>query len=159
MQIQVTQQEEVRHHGPVNRKKYRGCPWESRKDNQQAAKDEGQKGFPWSSMGTPHPSTDTGSGNDCRTTCREKDWRRDDDRAPKSTHSETVKKDQKVHLYERPMISRTSPQPGNPIKEETPGIATDRREAITEPILHTRKGRIGTGEEPKTKTTTNKPRW
>jgi hypothetical protein len=112
MQIQVTQQEEVRHHGPVNRKKYRGCPWESRKVNQQAAKDEGQKGFQWPSMGTPHPSTDTGSGNDCRTTCRAKDWRRDDDRAPKSTHSETVKKDQKVHLYERPMIVGTSPQPG-----------------------------------------------
>jgi hypothetical protein len=62
MQIPVTQQEEVRHHGPVNRKKYRGCPWESRKDNQQAAKDEEQKGCPWSGMGTPHPRTDTGGG-------------------------------------------------------------------------------------------------
>jgi hypothetical protein len=105
----VTQQEEVQHHSPVNKKKYRGCLWESRKDNQQATKDEGQKGFPWSSMDTPHPSTDMGSGNDCRTACRAKDYRRDDGRAPKNTHSETVKKDEKVHLYERRMIARTSP--------------------------------------------------
>jgi hypothetical protein len=112
MQIQVTQQEEVRHHGPVNRKKYRGCLWERRKVNQQAKKYKGQKGFQWPSMGTPHPSTNTGSGNDCRTSCREKDWRRDDGRAPKSTHSKKVKKYQKVHLYERPMIVGTSPQPG-----------------------------------------------
>ena len=112
MQIQVTQQEEVRHHGPINRKKYKGCSWESRKDNQQAEKDEGKKGFPWSSMGTPHPSTDRGSGNDCRTVCRAKNWCRDDGRAPKSTHSKTVKRDQKVDLYERPMIAKASPQQG-----------------------------------------------
>jgi hypothetical protein len=113
MQIPVTPQEEVRHYGPVNRKKYRGCLWESRMDNQQVTKDEDQKGWSWAGMGTPHPHTDTGGGgNDWSTTCKAKDWRRDDDRVPKSTHPETVKKDQKVHLYGRPMITRISPQPG-----------------------------------------------
>jgi hypothetical protein len=60
-------------------------------------------------MGTPHPSIDTGSGNDFHTTCRAKDWRRDYVRVTKRTHSKIVKKDQKVHLYERPMIARMIP--------------------------------------------------
>jgi hypothetical protein len=116
MQISVTPQEEVQHHGPVNRKKYRGCPWERRKVNPQTAKDEDQKDSPWEGMGTPHPRTDTVGGNDWRTACKEKDWRRDDGRVPKHTHSETMKNDQKVHLYGRPMITRKRSQPGKPLK-------------------------------------------
>jgi hypothetical protein len=104
MQFQVTQQAKRRHHGPVNGEKYKGFSWERRKVNQQAEKDEGQKGSQWLSMGTPYPSTYTRRGNDFHTACREKDWCRDDDRACKRTHSEMVKKDQKVHLYERSMI-------------------------------------------------------
>ena len=63
-------------------------------------------------MVTPHPSTNIGSGSDFRIACRAKDWHKDYDRATKSTHTEIVKKDQKIHLYERPMIADTSPQPG-----------------------------------------------
>jgi hypothetical protein len=106
MQILVTPQEEVRHHCPINRKKYMGFLWERKKINLQMTKDEDQKDRPWVGMGTPHPHTNTVGGNDWHTTCKAKDWRRDDDRVPKSTHSETMKKDQKVCLYGKPMITR-----------------------------------------------------
>jgi hypothetical protein len=107
MQITVTPQEEVRHHGPINRMKYRGWPWESGKDNPQLTKDEDQKDSPRTGMGTPHPHTISMGGNDWCIMCKAKDWHRDDDRAPKHTHSETEKKYQKVRLYGRPMITRT----------------------------------------------------
>jgi hypothetical protein len=64
MQIMVTLEEEVRLHSPINRKKYKGCPWESRKDNLQMAKDKDQKDSPWAGMSKPHPHTDTVGGND-----------------------------------------------------------------------------------------------
>jgi hypothetical protein len=112
MQVQITHQAKARHHGPVNRKKYRGDPWESRTDNQQAAKDEGRKGSPGSSLGTPHPSTVTGRGNDWRTVYKAKHWRRDYDKAIKCTRSGTEDTDQKGHLDEQAMIARTGPQPG-----------------------------------------------
>jgi hypothetical protein len=119
MQITVTPQEEVRHHSPVNRMKYKGCRWERRKVNPQTTKEEDQKDISWARMGTPHPCTDTVGGNDWRTTCKEKDWCRDDDRVLKSTHSEIVKKDQKVHLYRRPMITRIILQSGKPLKRRS----------------------------------------
>jgi hypothetical protein len=119
MQITVTPQEEVRHHGPVNRMKYRGWSWESGKGNPQTTKDEDQKDSPRAGMGTPHPRTGPVGGNDWRTTCKAKDWRRDDDRVPKRTHSETVKKDQKVRLYGRPMITRIRSHPGKPLKRRS----------------------------------------
>jgi hypothetical protein len=37
---------------------------------------------------------------------------KDDGKTPKITHTGTVKKDPKVHLYGRPMISKTSRKPG-----------------------------------------------
>jgi hypothetical protein len=119
MQTQTTQKTEVRHQGPVNRKKYGGCSWESREGNQWAEKDEGKKELPWSSMGTYHPSTDTRSGTIVHTKCREKDWRRGNGRAPKSTHTEIGKKDHKVHLYGWPMIATMSPQLGKSHKRRS----------------------------------------
>jgi hypothetical protein len=119
MQTQTTQQTGVRHQGPVNRNKYRGCSWESREGNQQVAKDEGKKVLPWLSMDTPHPSTDTGSGTVGCTTCRDKGWCRGYGRVITSTHTETEKKDRKVHLYGQTMIARTSPQMGKSHKRRS----------------------------------------
>ena len=99
--------------------KYRGWLWESGKGNPQTTKDEDQKDSPRVGMGTPHPRTGPMGGNDSRTTCKVKDWRRDDDKIPKHTHSEIVKKDQKVHLYRRPMITRIILQLGKPLKRRS----------------------------------------
>jgi hypothetical protein len=62
-------------------------------------------------MGAPHPCTSFVGGKDWRTTFKARDWCRDDSRAPKRTHSETEKKDRKVRLYGRPMITRTRSLP------------------------------------------------
>jgi hypothetical protein len=105
MQITVTPQEGVRHHGPVNRMKYRGWPWENGKGKPQPAKDEDQMDSLREGMGTPHPRTGPEGGNDWRTTCKAKDWRQNDDRDPKRTNSETEIKDRKIRLYGRHMIT------------------------------------------------------
>ena len=119
MHTHITHQAKARHHGLVNRNKYRGCPWERRKVNPHTTKDEDQKYSSCEGMGTPHPCTDIVGGNDWRTMCKVKDSRRDDDRVPKHTHSETVKKDQKVRLYGRPMITRIRSHPEKPLKRRS----------------------------------------
>jgi hypothetical protein len=119
MQIIVTPQEAVQHHGPVNRMKYGGWLWESGKSNPQTTKDEDQKDIPRAGMGTPHPRTGPVGGNDWHTTCKVKDWCRDDGRIPKHTHSETVKKDQKVCLYGRTMIIRIRSHPRKHLKRRS----------------------------------------
>jgi len=66
MQIIVTPQEGVRHHGPVNIMKYRGWPWENGKGNPQLTKDEDQTNSTRAGMGTPHPRIGPKGGNDWR---------------------------------------------------------------------------------------------
>jgi hypothetical protein len=99
--------------------KYRGWSWDRRKGNPQMAKDEDQKDSSRAGMGTPHPCTSLVGGNDWCTTFKVKDWLRDDDRFPKNTHSETVKKDQKLRLYGRTMITRIRSHPGKHLKRRS----------------------------------------
>jgi hypothetical protein len=87
MQVQITPQAKAQHHGPVNRNKYRGDPWESGINNQQVTKYEGQKGSPGSSMDIAHPSTITRQGNDWHTMYKAKHWLRDYGKAIKCTYS------------------------------------------------------------------------
>jgi hypothetical protein len=68
MQIMVTPQEEVQHHGPFNTMKYRGWPWEREKGNPQVEKDKDQKDSLRAGMGTPHPRIGSMGGNDWSTT-------------------------------------------------------------------------------------------
>jgi hypothetical protein len=77
MQITVTPQEEVHHHGPINRMMYRGWPWESGKGNPQPTKDKDQKDSPRKRKDTPHPHTISVGGNDRCTPCKAKDCHRD----------------------------------------------------------------------------------
>jgi hypothetical protein len=95
-------------HSPVNRKKYRGCSWESRKDNQQVEKDKEKKGCSWAGMCTPHPRTDMGGEMIGVQHARPRIGVGTKTGFPRAHIPKTVKKDQKVHLYGRPMITRIS---------------------------------------------------
>jgi hypothetical protein len=70
-------------------------------------------------MDTPHPSTGTGSSTVGCTMSRGKGRRRVYGRVIMITHTETGKKDGKVHLYGQTMIARMSPQLGKSHKRRS----------------------------------------
>jgi hypothetical protein len=97
-------------------------------------------------------------GNDWSTMCKAKDWHRDDDRVPKRTHFETMKKDQKVHLYGRSMITKISLQPRKPHKRRNIRDS-HRRERSNYKGHPTHQEGANRKVEFKTRTTKIKPKW
>jgi hypothetical protein len=136
MQVQITPQAKAEHHGPVNRNKYRGDPWESGIDNQQVTKYEGQKGSPGSSTDIAHPSTITRQGNDWHTMYKAKHWLRDYGKAIKCTYSGIEDTKQNDHLDEQASTARMGPQPGwlhkNRYNRNSPPYIPERGEAEQE---------------------------
>ena len=119
MKMQITHQEKVRHHSPINKNKYRSYPLERRRDksqaakddgpNSQAAKDDGRQVSPGPSRNTPHLSIDMEPEKGWCTMSRVEHWHRDSDRVIKCTCSRTESSDWQDHLDEQIMIARTGP--------------------------------------------------